>query len=57
MFVSAGMEVHNEMKKKIHKLPVETIDSMGQRLLHRYIICVQYRSHICLRRYFKVVRE
>jgi hypothetical protein len=47
MFVSAGMEVHNEMKKKIHKLPVETIDSMGQRLLHRYIIGVQYRSHIC----------
>jgi hypothetical protein len=31
------MEVHNEMKKKIQKLPVENIDSMGQRLLHRYV--------------------
>ena len=31
-----GMDLHNEVKKKIHKIPVENIDSMGQRLLQRY---------------------
>ena len=30
-----GMDLHNEAKKRIHKMPVETIDSMGQRLLQR----------------------
>ena len=30
-----GMELHNEAKKKIHKIPVENIDAMGQRLLQR----------------------
>ena len=30
-----GMDVHNEVKKKIHKIPVENIDTMGQRLLQR----------------------
>ena len=33
-----GMDLHNEVKKKIHKIPVENIDSMGQRLLQRYVI-------------------
>ena len=31
-----GMELHNEAKKKIHKIPVENIDAMGQRLLQRW---------------------
>ena len=31
-----GMDLHNEVKKKIHKIPVDNIDSMGQRLLQRY---------------------
>ena len=30
-----GMDLHNEAKKKIHKIPVENIDAMGQRLLQR----------------------
>ena len=30
-----GMEQHNEVKKKIHKVAVENIDGMGQRLLQR----------------------
>ena len=30
-----SMDIHNDFKKKIHKMPVETIDSMGQRLLQR----------------------
>ena len=32
-----GMDLHNEAKKKIHKIPVENIDAMGQRLLQRLI--------------------
>ena len=32
-----GVDIHNEVKKKIHKMPIENIDSMGQRLLQRYI--------------------
>ena len=32
-----GMDLHNEAKKRIHKMPVETIDSMGQRLLQRWV--------------------
>ena len=32
-----GMELHNEAKKKIHKIPVENIDAMGQRLLQRLV--------------------
>jgi len=31
-----GLDIHNEVKKKIHKIPVESIDTMGQRLLQRY---------------------
>ena len=31
-----GLDIHNEVKKKIHKIPVESIDNMGQRLLQRY---------------------
>ena len=30
-----GLDLHTEVKKKIHKIPVESIDSMGQRLLQR----------------------
>ena len=30
-----GLDIHNEVKKKIHKIPVESIDTMGQRLLQR----------------------
>ena len=30
-----GMDVHNDVKKKIHKIPVESIDSRGQTLLQR----------------------
>ena len=30
-----GLDLHSEVKKKIHKIPVENIDSMGQRLLQR----------------------
>ena len=30
-----SMDLHNESKKKIHKVPVENIDAMGQRLLQR----------------------
>ena len=32
-----GMDLHNEAKKKIHKIPVENIDAMGQRLLQRLV--------------------
>jgi triple functional domain protein len=32
-----SMDIHNEVKKRIHKMPVETIDSMGQRLLQRSV--------------------
>ena len=31
-----GMDLHNEVKKKIHKIPVDNIDAMGQRLLQRW---------------------
>lgn len=31
-----GIDVHNDMKKKIMKAPVEDIDILGQRLLQRY---------------------
>ena len=37
-----GMELHNEAKKKIHKIPVEQIDQMGQRLLQRYERVILY---------------
>ena len=30
-----GLDLHSEVKKKIHKIPVESIDSIGQRLLQR----------------------
>lgn len=30
-----GMDQHNELKRKILKIPVETIDSVGQRILQR----------------------
>ena len=30
-----GLDLHTEVKKKIHKIPVESIDTMGQRLLQR----------------------
>ena len=32
-----GLDIHNEVKKKIHKIPVESIDTMGQRLLQRWV--------------------
>jgi len=31
----AALELHNEMKKKILKAPVEEVDLVGQRLLQR----------------------
>jgi hypothetical protein len=31
----AALELHNEMKKKILKAPVEDVDLVGQRLLQR----------------------
>ncbi|XP_023330642.1 triple functional domain protein isoform X4 [Eurytemora carolleeae] len=34
-----SMDLHNESKKKIHKVPVENIDGMGQRLLQRLSTC------------------
>lgn len=30
-----GMEQHNELRRKILKIPVENIDSVGQRILQR----------------------
>ena len=39
-----GMELHNEAKKKIHKIPVENIDAMGQRLLQRWVSSQPYRK-------------
>ena len=30
-----AVEVHMELRRKIHKIPVENMDSLGQRLLHR----------------------
>lgn len=38
-------DLHNEVKRKILKLPVENIDNVGQQLLQRYVNCVQ----VCLR--------
>lgn len=32
-----ALELHNEMKKKILKAPVEDVDLVGQRLLQRYL--------------------
>lgn len=40
-----GMDLHNEVKKKIHKIPVENIDSMGQRLLQRLSTCESGNSY------------
>ena len=31
-----GMEQHNEVRRKILKIPVENIDNVGQRILQRY---------------------
>lgn len=31
-----ALDIHNDMKKKILKAPVEDIDLTGQRLLQRY---------------------
>lgn len=31
-----GIDLHNEMKKKIMKVPVEDIEVVGQRLLQRF---------------------
>ncbi|XP_023289652.1 LOW QUALITY PROTEIN: triple functional domain protein [Orussus abietinus] len=31
-----GIELHNEMKKKIMKVPVEDVEAVGQRLLQRF---------------------
>ncbi len=39
-----GMDLHNEAKKRINKMPVETIDSMGQRLLQRWVVCYLLRQ-------------
>ena len=43
-----GMELHNEAKKKIHKIPVENIDAMGQRLLQRWLLseATHYTSYL-----------
>lgn len=30
-----AMDIHNEVKRKILKIPVENIDNVGQRLLQR----------------------
>ena len=30
-----AVELHMELRRKIHKIPVENMDSLGQRLLHR----------------------
>merc|ERR1719357_2520101 len=40
-----GMDLHNEAKKKIHKIPVENIDAMGQRLLQRLSSCESGNSY------------
>ena len=50
-----GLDIHNEVKKKIHKIPVESIDNMGQRLLQRYknlklIFYINDPSPICLQK-------
>ncbi|XP_040567429.1 triple functional domain protein isoform X3 [Lepeophtheirus salmonis] len=34
-----GMDQHNEIKKKIIKIPVDTLDNIGQRLFHRLSSC------------------
>ena len=39
-----GIDVHNDMKKKIMKAPVEDIDILGQRLLQRF---VKTKSPMC----------
>lgn len=31
-----GMDLHNEMRKKIMKIPVEEVEVVGQRLLQRF---------------------
>lgn len=33
-----AMDTHAELRRKILKIPVENIDSVGQRLLQRWII-------------------
>ena len=30
-----GMEQHNDLRRKISKIPVDTIDAVGQRILQR----------------------
>ena len=30
-----SLEIHTEVKRKIHKIPIENIDNVGQRLLQR----------------------
>lgn len=53
-----GIDLHNEMKKKIMKVPVEEIEVVGQRLLQRFdngifsIICIQREiSSRCVKPY------
>lgn len=37
-----GIDLHNEMKKKIMKAPVEELDLTGQRLLQRSLLSFDY---------------